>query len=127
MPLEDDYLGVSAHDKQGTGGSGCGLPQQRASDGLGERPGLVPIPRYHFALSSKDGFVEDVEGTELPDLATAQQEAAKDVEHLRQPRIGGRRNWAGWAMQVHDESGAVLFEVPFPRSAARARWRTGRA
>jgi len=49
------------------------------------------------------------------------------VAHLRQPRIGGRRSWAGWAMQVRDEAGAVLFEVSFIRSAARARWRTGRA
>jgi len=58
-------------------------------------------------------------------LAAARQQAAKDVAHLRQPRIGGRRSWAGWAMQVRDE--AVLFEVPFTRSAARARWRTERA
>ncbi len=60
-------------------------------------------------------------------MAAARQEAAKDVAHLRQPRIGGRRSWAGWAMQVRDEAGAVLFEVSFIRSAARARWRTGRA
>ena len=83
------------------------------------------MPRYNFVLSSKDGFMDDAEGTELPDLAAARQEAEKDVEHLRQPRVGGRRNWAGWAMQVRDGGGAVLFEVPFSRSA-RARQRAQR-
>jgi hypothetical protein len=66
--------------------------------------------------------MDDVEGTELPDLAAARQEAEKDVEHLRQPRVGGRRNWAGWAMQVRDDVGAVLAVVPFSQSA-RARRR----
>ena len=47
------------------------------------------MPQYYFVLSSRDKFFEDVEGTELPDLAAAQQKAAKDVVHLRQPRIGG--------------------------------------
>ena len=80
------------------------------------------MPRYYFALSSKDGFLDDIEGTDLPDLAAARQEAEKDVEHLRQHRIGGRRCWAGWTMQVQDASGAVLCRVPFSRSA-RARRR----
>lgn len=84
------------------------------------------MPQYYFVLFSRDGFIEDIEGTELPDLAAARQEAAKDVAHLRQPRIGGRRSWAGWAMQVRDEGGGVLFEVPFTRSAARAKRRAAR-
>lgn len=81
------------------------------------------MPQYYFVLSSRDEFIEDIEGTELLDLATARQEAAKDVVDLRQPRIGGRRSWAGWAVQVRDKSGAVLFGVPFNRSAARVRRR----
>ena len=84
------------------------------------------MPRYYFVLFSGDRLIEDVEGTELPDLATARLEAAKDVEHLRRSRIGGQRSWAGWAMQVRDESGAVLCEVPFTRSAARVRRRERR-
>lgn len=52
----------------------------------------MPMPQYYFVLFSRDGFIEDIEGTELPDLAAARQEAAKDVAHLRQPRIGGRRS-----------------------------------
>ena len=87
--------------------------------------GRMAMPRYYFVLSSRDGFVEDLEGTELPDLAAAQQEAAMDLAHLRQPRIGGRRSWAGWAMQVRDEGGTVLLEMPFTRSAARARRQRG--
>ncbi|MGI4945301.1 MAG: DUF6894 family protein [Janthinobacterium lividum] len=75
------------------------------------------MPRYYFVLSSKEASMDDPEGTELPDLAAARQEAEKDVEHLRQPRIGGGRCWAGWAMQVRDEGGAVLAVVPFSRSA----------
>ena len=84
------------------------------------------MPQYYFFLSSRDGFIEDAEGTDLPDLAAARQEAEKDVAHLRLPRIGGRRSWAGWAMQGRDADGAVLFEVPFTRSAARAGRRARR-
>ena len=79
------------------------------------------MPRHYFALSSRDWFIEDTEGTVLPDLATARQEAAKDVEHLRQSRIGGRRSWAGWVMQVLDADDAMLFEVPFTRSTGRVK------
>ena len=81
------------------------------------------MPRYYFVLCSRNGLIEDLEGTELPDLAAARCEATKDVKHLRQPRIGGRRSWAGWAVQVRDETSAVLLEVPFTRSAARAKRR----
>jgi hypothetical protein len=116
---------ASARNKLGTGGLSCGPTRRRASDGPDKQPEVVAMPQYYFVLSSRDGFFEDVEGTELPDLVAARQEAAKDVEHLRQPRIGGRRSWAGWAMQVQDATGAVLFEVPFTRSAARARQRAG--
>jgi len=104
--------GASACDKQGAVRFSYGLTWHRVSYGPGERPEPVAMPQYYFVLSSRDGFVEDTEGTELPDLVTARQEAAKGVTHLRQPRIGGRRSWAGWAMQVRDEGGAVLFEVP---------------
>lgn len=82
------------------------------------------MPRYYFPLSDGNSLIEDIEGAELLDLGAAQQEAAKDVEHLRQPRICGRRGWAGWAVQIRDEGGAVLFEVPFTKSAARAKRRT---
>ena len=84
----------------------------------------MAVPRFHFVLSGGSGSLEDPEGTELPDLAAARQEAAKDVAHLRQPRIGGRRSWAGWVVQVRDEAGAVLATVPFSRSA-RARRHAG--
>ena len=79
------------------------------------------MPRYYFVLSNKDGLMDDVEGTELPNLATARQEAEHDVEHLRQHRIGGRRNWAGWTIQVQDGSGAVLFVVAFILSGRGSR------
>ncbi len=83
---------------------------------------LVAMPRYYFVLSSKEASMDDVEGTELPDLAAARQEAEKDVEYLRQRKVSGRRCWAGWRMEVRDEGGAVLFAVPFSRSV-RARQR----
>ncbi len=79
------------------------------------------MPRYYFVLFSNDGFMDDVEGTELPDLAAARHEAREDVEYLRQRRIGGRRSWAGWEMQVRDDGGAVLLVVPFSRSARAKR------
>lgn len=75
------------------------------------------MPRYHFMFSDGTSVVEDPEATELPDLDAARREAAKDVKHLRQRRISGDRNWAGWAVQVTDESGAVLFRQPFSRAS----------
>ena len=79
---------------------------------------MVAMPRYYFVLSSKEASMDDPEGTELPDLVAARQEADKDVEHLRQPRVGGRRCWVGWAMQMRDEGGAVETVQP-GRTGAR--------
>ena len=79
------------------------------------------MPCYYFSLSDGNLLIEDIEGTELPGLAAARQEAAMDVQHLRQLRIGGRRGWAGWVVQVRDEAGAVLREAPFTQSAARSK------
>lgn len=71
------------------------------------------MPRYFFPFFDGHSVMDDTEGTELPNLSAAQYEAAKDVEHLRQSKICGRRNWAGWVLRVLDESGCILFELPF--------------
>ena len=41
------------------------------------------MPRYHFDLQDGAAFVDDEEGTELPDIESAQIEAP--------PKAGGRR------------------------------------
>ncbi len=79
------------------------------------------MPRYYFAFFDGCSVIDDTEGTELPDLGTAQHEAAKDVKHLRQPRISGRQSWAGWTVRVLNEGGTILVELPFNRRASRRR------
>lgn len=70
------------------------------------------MPRYFFHVM--DGAsMRDQEGTELPDVYTAQAEAIRlSGEVLRDM---GARFWDGteWRLEVADEAGQVLFTLRF--------------
>ena len=70
------------------------------------------MPRYFFNV--RDGHTApDTEGTELPDIYTAQAEAiAMSGEILRDM---GADLWNGteWRLEVCDEQGQVLFVLRF--------------
>jgi hypothetical protein len=41
----------------------------------------MPMPRYYFHLRSKDRFIWDEEGVDLPDPTTAQGAADRERQH----------------------------------------------
>ena len=70
------------------------------------------MPRYFFHVL--DGYsIRDTEGTELPDIYTAQTEAVwLSGAVIRE--LGGKF-WDGesWELEVTDERGQVLFVLTF--------------
>ena len=70
------------------------------------------MPRYFFNVY--DGYSSlDTDGTELPDIYTAQGEAIRlSGEILREV---GAKFWNGteWRLEVTDADGAVLFVLSF--------------
>lgn len=70
------------------------------------------MPRYFFHI--QDGlWAPDEEGTELPDIYTAQAEAVRlSGEVLRDM---GAKLWNGleWQLKVADEGGEILFVLRF--------------
>ena len=70
------------------------------------------MPRYFFHV--KDGYsVRDDEGTELPDIYTAQAEAIRMSGEIL--RDMGAKFWNGteWSLEVADGGGEVLFVLRF--------------
>ncbi len=82
------------------------------------------MPHYYFMFSDGMSVIEDPEGTEMPDLDAARKEVDISVRELRQRRISGGRSWAGWVMQVTDESGTVLFKRLISKARSQIRRRT---
>lgn len=70
------------------------------------------MPRYFFHV--RDGTtILDTEGTELPDIYTAQEQAIRTSGEIL--RDMGARFWDGteWRMEVNDEQKACLFVLRF--------------
>ena len=75
------------------------------------------MPVYHFNV--QDGSnIPDPDGTELPDLDTARNEAVKLAGRLLmdQPKTF----WEGseWHVEVTDDTGLLLFRLDFTASEA---------
>ena len=70
------------------------------------------MPRFFFHLYN-DMIVEDEEGLELPDLATAREQAIVGGRELlcEQVRIGRMR--LHHRIEVADEKGRIVLKVPF--------------
>ena len=70
------------------------------------------MPRFFFHV--RDGYDEpDTDGTELPDIYTAQGQAIQMAGELL--REMGAKFWDGteWSMTVANERGEVLFVLRF--------------
>ncbi|WP_445504311.1 DUF6894 family protein [Microvirga sp. G4-2] len=70
------------------------------------------MPRYFF--HTFNGFAQpDTEGTELPGLEEARQEAVQTVGEIIQGN--GVDSWMGsdWHMEVTDAAGQALFRLRF--------------
>lgn len=68
------------------------------------------MKRYYFDLRDGDYLAVDEEGTELPDMAAVQEEAALSLAGMARDARGLVENSLGdrWAIEVRDETGPIL-------------------
>src|SRR5262245_22935606 len=67
------------------------------------------MPRYFFQLRFGQRLLSDEEGIELSNRTAARDEAVAVVREFANPKIeGARRRWAGWFLEVADESGGFF-------------------
>jgi hypothetical protein len=66
------------------------------------------MPRYYFHLRSKDQFIWDQEGVDLPDPTTAQGAADKAAAELRGGLLHESTNGCCWTVAVTDEGDQII-------------------
>jgi hypothetical protein len=66
------------------------------------------MPRYSFHLHSKDRFVWDEEGVDLPDPSTAQGAADKVAAELRGGLLHESKVACCWTVAVTDEGDQLI-------------------
>ena len=76
------------------------------------------MPLYFFNVASASGTVRDEEGSDLPDLKAAREEAIKDARSLMSGAILEGRDISNRAIQIAGEDGKVLLVVPFRMAVA---------
>ena len=69
--------------------------------------------RYFFHLRNNAGWSRDQAGSLLANEAEAIAEALRAARLLMQSSSDAPSDWRGWTLQVTDESGTVLFVLPF--------------
>jgi hypothetical protein len=75
--------------------------------------------RCYFHLVNGHGFIPDETGIDVPDIETAQHQALKAIQELRQEAGQTAEEWYSWA----DQRGRCLGQcpvVPSPGHAAAA-------
>jgi hypothetical protein len=72
------------------------------------------MPRFFMHVREADELIEDLDGSDLPDLEAARSEAtaaAREIaaEHLKAGKALGVRR-----IEIRDDAGRMLATVPFP-------------
>jgi hypothetical protein len=71
------------------------------------------MPRYFFHLRCDGKAVPDSTGAELPDPDQAWNAARATALDLMESEPDAAVNWLACCFEVTDESGEVVFELPF--------------
>ena len=71
------------------------------------------MPRYYFHIRSHDGFIHDPDGSDLPDLAAAREEAERAARDLLANLLKGGKVLDGQVFEITDDAGKVLERLPF--------------
>jgi hypothetical protein len=71
--------------------------------------GKRQMTRYFFDLNNGDGFTEDLEGRDLPDMDAVHKEVAAIVTDLAGDELNGTGSFKA-KVTVRDESGKTVFE-----------------
>jgi hypothetical protein len=70
------------------------------------------MARYHFNVKDGSNY-PDIDGTELPDLSTAREEAVKLAGRLLLDEPRTFLNGSDWHVEVADTAGRVMFRLLF--------------
>ena len=73
------------------------------------------MPRYFFTLTDGERICHDFEGEVLPDDGAAREHAVDDARHLLRDCVADIAADDGWRVEITDETGYVLFVIPFAR------------
>ena len=77
------------------------------------------MPRYHFSVY--DGVdIQDREGTDLPNLQSARQEAIRFAGEIIADEGRSLSFGEDWRMEVTDTSGLLLFRLDFMITSSAA-------
>lgn len=68
--------------------------------------------RCYFHLVSCHDVIADDTGVDVVNLGTAEAEACKATQELRQEGDETNEMWDGWQLNVADASGRVLLSIP---------------
>lgn len=71
------------------------------------------MPRFYFHQNVRDGFLEDPDGSDLPDIEAARQEALAGARDLWASAIRDGCDLLGDSFVIADEDGAVLLTISF--------------
>ena len=68
--------------------------------------------RCYFHLVSCHDVILDDTGVEVADLESAEAQARKAIQELRQEDEETDATWAGWQLNVTDAFGRLLLSIP---------------
>lgn len=74
---------------------------------------LAAMARFYLHMRNGDGFIEDAEGQDLPDLAAARLQAIEGVRSvLSEEARHGELDMCG-SIEIADGDGNILMVLPF--------------
>lgn len=71
------------------------------------------MPRYYFNIIGEDGVREDLEGSELPSVASARMDALEDARCLMSDAILLGQDISSRRLEFCNGTGDILLTVPF--------------
>lgn len=79
----------------------------------------VRMPRFFFDVIAGETIIEDLEGTELPDIDAARSEATKDIRSLMSAAVLDGWDISRRSMAIRNEAGEVVSKVAFSEAVTR--------
>lgn len=78
------------------------------------------MPRYYFHLNSPGSLLRDEEGMVLPDPEAAWFQAVRSAREMIRAELHLGTSWEGQAIEIADDAGAPVAQVPLTEIARYA-------
>ena len=72
------------------------------------------MPRFFMHNRQAERLIEDPDGSNLPDLDAAREEAAVAAREIAAERLRAGKGLDARRFEIRDEAGRLLATVPFP-------------